>query len=109
MKSVVVHYAEIALKGRNRPWFVGRLVRNLREATADLESVGAVEPGSEEPAEPAAATSGDESAEEPVDQSAPEPADPRAAKPAGAPAPAPAPVKTPEPPPPRIRWRSCRR
>jgi thiamine biosynthesis protein ThiI len=37
MKSVVVHYQEIALKGRNRPWFVARLVRNLREATADLD------------------------------------------------------------------------
>jgi thiamine biosynthesis protein ThiI len=36
MKSVVVHYREIALKGRNRPWFVSRLVRNIREATADL-------------------------------------------------------------------------
>jgi thiamine biosynthesis protein ThiI len=43
MKSVIVHYQEIALKGRNRPWFVGRLVRNLREATADLE-VMAVRP-----------------------------------------------------------------
>ena len=37
MKSVVIHYQEIALKGRNRPWFVARLVRNLREATADLD------------------------------------------------------------------------
>jgi thiamine biosynthesis protein ThiI len=37
MKSVVVHYQEIALKGRNRPWFVARLVRNLREAVADLD------------------------------------------------------------------------
>jgi thiamine biosynthesis protein ThiI len=36
MKSIVVHYQEIALKGNNRPWFVARLVRNLREATADL-------------------------------------------------------------------------
>jgi thiamine biosynthesis protein ThiI len=36
MKSVIVHYSEIALKGNNRPWFVARLVRNLREATADL-------------------------------------------------------------------------
>lgn len=33
MASVVVHYSEIALKGRNRPFFVSRLVRNLREAT----------------------------------------------------------------------------
>jgi thiamine biosynthesis protein ThiI len=37
MKSVVVHYQEIALKGRNRPWFVARLVRNLRESVADLD------------------------------------------------------------------------
>jgi tRNA uracil 4-sulfurtransferase len=36
MKSVILHYQEIALKGRNRPWFVARLVRNLREVTADL-------------------------------------------------------------------------
>jgi thiamine biosynthesis protein ThiI len=37
MNSVVVHYQEIALKGRNRPWFIGRLVRNLRRATRDLD------------------------------------------------------------------------
>ena len=37
MKSIVVHYQEIALKGRNRPWFVSRLVRNIREATSDLD------------------------------------------------------------------------
>jgi thiamine biosynthesis protein ThiI len=37
MKSVVVHYQEIALKGRNRPWFVARLVRNIREAVAGLD------------------------------------------------------------------------
>jgi thiamine biosynthesis protein ThiI len=36
MNSVVVHYQEIALKGRNRPWFIGRLVRNIRTATSDL-------------------------------------------------------------------------
>ena len=36
MKSILVHYQEIALKGRNRPWFVARLARNLREATRDL-------------------------------------------------------------------------
>jgi thiamine biosynthesis protein ThiI len=36
MKSIVVHYQEIALKGNNRPWFIARLVRNLREATSDL-------------------------------------------------------------------------
>jgi thiamine biosynthesis protein ThiI len=39
MKSVIVHYQEIALKGKNRPWFVARLVRNLREALADLDVV----------------------------------------------------------------------
>jgi tRNA uracil 4-sulfurtransferase len=37
MKSVIVHYQEIALKGRNRPWFVTRLVRNIREALADMD------------------------------------------------------------------------
>ncbi len=37
MKSVVVHYQEIALKGNNRPWFIARLARNLREATRDLD------------------------------------------------------------------------
>src|SRR5262245_46437294 len=36
MNSVVVHYQEIALKGRNRPWFIARLVRNIKTATADL-------------------------------------------------------------------------
>ena len=30
MRSIVVHYQEIALKGNNRPWFVSRLARNLR-------------------------------------------------------------------------------
>ncbi len=37
MKSVVVHYQEIALKGRNRPWFIGKLVRNIKTATSDLD------------------------------------------------------------------------
>jgi tRNA sulfurtransferase ThiI len=37
MQSFVVHYQEIALKGKNRPWFMGRLVGNLRRATADLD------------------------------------------------------------------------
>ncbi len=37
MNSVVVHYQEIALKGKNRPWFLGRLVRNIRRGLADLE------------------------------------------------------------------------
>lgn len=35
MRSIVIHYNEIALKGRNRPYFVARLVRNIRQATAD--------------------------------------------------------------------------
>ena len=37
MNFVIVHYQEIALKGRNRPWFVERLVNNLREVTRDLD------------------------------------------------------------------------
>ena len=37
MNSIVVHYQEIALKGKNRPWFLRRLVRNLRRAVADLD------------------------------------------------------------------------
>jgi len=37
MKSIVVHYQEIALKGNNRPWFISRLVRNLRRATSGLD------------------------------------------------------------------------
>jgi len=37
MNSIVVHYQEIALKGRNRPWFLGRLVRNLRDGLSDLD------------------------------------------------------------------------
>ena len=36
MNSIVVHYQEIALKGRNRPYFVTRFVHNLRVATAGL-------------------------------------------------------------------------
>jgi thiamine biosynthesis protein ThiI len=36
MNSIVVHYQEIALKGRNRPWFIRRLARNLRVVTADV-------------------------------------------------------------------------
>ena len=43
MNSVVVHYQEIALKGKNRPWFLGRLVRNLRQALGGLD-VRAVRP-----------------------------------------------------------------
>src|SRR2546428_5581451 len=32
MHYVIAHYHELALKGRNRPFLVDRLVRNLREA-----------------------------------------------------------------------------
>jgi thiamine biosynthesis protein ThiI len=39
MSSIVIHYQELALKGKNRPWFIGRLVRNLRRALADLDVV----------------------------------------------------------------------
>jgi thiamine biosynthesis protein ThiI len=39
MTSIVVHYQEIALKGKNRPWFLSRLVRNLRQAVSDLDVV----------------------------------------------------------------------
>ena len=37
MKSVIVHYQELALKGRNRPWFINTLVRNLRLVLSDLD------------------------------------------------------------------------
>ena len=36
MNSIVVHYNELALKGRNRPWFVQMLVRNIRTALGGL-------------------------------------------------------------------------
>ena len=39
MPSVIVHYQEIALKGRNRPWFVERLLTNLRTAMTGLGGV----------------------------------------------------------------------
>jgi thiamine biosynthesis protein ThiI len=37
MNAIVVHYKELALKGRNRPWFVQQLVRNLRTAVGGLD------------------------------------------------------------------------
>ena len=37
MTSIIVHYQEIALKGHNRPYFISKLVRNLRKQTADLD------------------------------------------------------------------------
>ena len=39
MNSVIVHYQEIALKGRNRPWFIKRLVENVRAVLVDLDVV----------------------------------------------------------------------
>jgi thiamine biosynthesis protein ThiI len=40
MRSIVVHYKELALKGRNRPWFVQILTRNLRRALKGLDVAG---------------------------------------------------------------------
>jgi thiamine biosynthesis protein ThiI len=37
--TVVIHYQELALKGRNRPWFIGSLVRSVRTALADLQPI----------------------------------------------------------------------
>jgi thiamine biosynthesis protein ThiI len=37
MSSVIIHYQELALKGRNRPWFIGSLVRMIRAALSDLD------------------------------------------------------------------------
>jgi thiamine biosynthesis protein ThiI len=39
MTSVVIHYGEIALKGRNRPWFITMLVRSVRALLSDLDVV----------------------------------------------------------------------
>src|SRR4051812_3135919 len=36
MNSIVIHYNELALKGKNRPWFVHMLVRNIRTALTGL-------------------------------------------------------------------------
>src|SRR5207247_11251248 len=36
MRCAIVPYHELALKGRNRPFFEARLVRNLREVLRDL-------------------------------------------------------------------------
>jgi thiamine biosynthesis protein ThiI len=36
MRCVIIHYHELALKGRNRPYFEGRLVRHLRLALKGL-------------------------------------------------------------------------
>ena len=34
MTSIVIHYKELALKGKNRPWFIQLLVRNIKTALA---------------------------------------------------------------------------
>ena len=39
MPSIILHYQEIALKGRNRPWFIQRLLSNIRAVTAGLDGV----------------------------------------------------------------------
>ncbi len=39
MTSIVVHYKELALKGKNRPWFVQVLIGNLRSALTGLDVV----------------------------------------------------------------------
>ena len=36
MNSIVIHYKELALKGKNRPWFIQMLVRNIKTALAGL-------------------------------------------------------------------------
>lgn len=36
MRCAIVHYHELALKGRNRPYFEGRLVRHIRQALKGL-------------------------------------------------------------------------
>jgi tRNA uracil 4-sulfurtransferase len=37
MRSVVIHYKELALKGRNRPWFIKLLLLNLKAALRGLD------------------------------------------------------------------------
>jgi tRNA uracil 4-sulfurtransferase len=36
MRCVIIHYHEVALKGRNRSFFEQRLVQNLRIAVRDV-------------------------------------------------------------------------
>ena len=36
MNTIVVHYKELALKGKNRPWFIQLLTRNIKTALAGL-------------------------------------------------------------------------
>jgi len=35
--SVLIHYQELALKGRNRPWFIRAMVRTIKGLLADLD------------------------------------------------------------------------
>ena len=37
MTTIVVHYKELVLKGRNRPWFIRMLVRNIKETLKGLQ------------------------------------------------------------------------
>jgi thiamine biosynthesis protein ThiI len=37
MSSVVLHYGELALKGRNRPWFLATLTKSVRSALRGLK------------------------------------------------------------------------
>jgi tRNA uracil 4-sulfurtransferase len=37
VRSVVIHYGELSLKGRNRPWFLNTLVRTIRQTLAGLD------------------------------------------------------------------------
>jgi thiamine biosynthesis protein ThiI len=39
LTTVLIRYHEIALKGKNRPFFVAKLADNLRRATSDIEGV----------------------------------------------------------------------
>lgn len=39
MFSVLVHYGELALKGKNRPWFTSMLVRTIESSLAGLDVV----------------------------------------------------------------------
>ncbi len=71
MTSVVVHYKELALKGRNRPWFVQMLVQNIKVALAGLHvrgvrsAIGRIEI---EFGDPGAGESGGELAREVIDR-----------------------------------------
>src|SRR5687767_1133420 len=40
MPSVIAHYQEIALKGRNRGWFLQRLVNNITEVLEGIDGAG---------------------------------------------------------------------